>query len=52
LQYFKCKNNKTNKIKNVSIYEWDLVKENFTIIDEIAYNKTIIFKETNEKRRT
>ena len=38
-QYFKCINNLTQKEKNISIVEWELVSEQFTIIDIMQYNK-------------
>jgi len=38
-QYFKCRNLLTDKIKNISIYEWKLVKDQFEILNLDQFNK-------------
>ena len=36
---FPCKNKLTNQIKNINIYEWGLVKEQYEIIDYEKFNR-------------
>jgi hypothetical protein len=38
---FRAKNRLTNKEKNINIYEWDLVKEQYEIIDEEQFNNAM-----------
>lgn len=41
---FKCRNKLTGKEKNINIYEWDLVKNEYKIIDLEKYNKAKLLK--------
>jgi len=41
---FLCKNRLTNKEKNVNIYEWDLVKDQYIIIDHIKFEQALLNK--------
>lgn len=38
---FRARNRLTNKEKNINIYEWDLVKEQYEIIDEEQFNNAM-----------
>ena len=42
-QYFRCKNKLTNKEKNISIYEWDTVKNSYDILDQSQFIKATTF---------
>lgn len=42
-QYFKGRNKLTNKEKNISIYEWDRVKDLYDIIDQSQFIKATAF---------
>jgi hypothetical protein len=44
-QYFRCRNKLTNKEKNISIYEWDTVKDSYDILDQSQFIKATTFAE-------
>jgi hypothetical protein len=38
---FKCKHKKTNKEKNINIYEWKFIKQDYEVIDEEKFKKLL-----------
>jgi len=47
-QYFKCRHMLTNKEKNISIFEWNLLKTEYQIIDINQFKKAEKFKKDLE----
>lgn len=41
---FLCRNKSTGKEKNINIYEWDLVKDHYEIIDHNRYKQAASLK--------
>lgn len=44
MEYFLHLNRLTGKEKNINIYEWDLVKQEYEIVDLEKYNKANLLK--------